>query len=158
MLNSICLSLVTMSLLGFVEQARNVACEAQEKVTLLPGFGEQVKVGSCRVLLNRQELCLWGSRKTTLLPGLCEQVRVGLLSGFGEQARVVVVSLRVYNAFTGFWWASKGDTLAGFWWVSKSCCLRVLGEAALLLGFGEQVGVVLLLGFGEQARVVAYKT
>ncbi|QCD93091.1 hypothetical protein DEO72_LG5g1162 [Vigna unguiculata] len=34
-----------MSLLGFVEQARNVAGEAQEKVTLLPGFGEQVRVG-----------------------------------------------------------------------------------------------------------------
>jgi len=62
------------------------------------------------------------------------------------------------DALTGFWWAGKGDTLAGFWWAGKSCCIRVLVEAALLLGFGEQVRVVLLLGFGEQARVVSYKT
>jgi len=34
----------------------------------------------------------------------------------------------------------------------------VLGKAALLPGFGEQVRVMLLLGFGEQARVVVCKS
>ncbi|QCE03821.1 hypothetical protein DEO72_LG8g1849 [Vigna unguiculata] len=65
-----------------------------------------------------------------LLPGFGEQVSGRLLSGFDEQARVVVVSLRKSNVLTEFW------------------------QELLLMGFGEQVRVVLLLGFGEQVRVV----
>jgi len=38
-----------------------------------------------------------------LLPGFDEQVRVGLLSGFVEHTRVVIVRLRKNNTLTGFW-------------------------------------------------------
>jgi len=39
----------------------------------------------------------------TLLSGFGEQVRVGLLSGFVEQTRFVFVRLRENNTLTGFW-------------------------------------------------------
>jgi len=38
----------------------------------------------------------------TLLPGFGEQVRMGLLSGFVEQRRVVLVRLKENNTLTGF--------------------------------------------------------
>jgi len=53
------------------------------ETTLLPGFGEQVRV--------------------VLLLGFGEQVRIGLLLGFVEQTRVVFFRLRRSNAPTGFW-------------------------------------------------------
>ena len=53
------------------------------ETTLLPGFGEQVRV--------------------VLLLGFGEQVRVGLLLGFVEHTRIVFVRLRRSNAPTGFW-------------------------------------------------------
>jgi len=94
----------------------------------------------------------------TLFPGFGEHVSVGPLSGFVEQTWVMLVRFNENNTSTGFWWTGRGWTLAGFCWADKSYCLRILVEATLLLGFGEQVRVVLLLGFGEQAKVIAYKT
>jgi len=41
-------------------------------------------LGSCWVLLNRQESCWCGSGENTLLPGFGEHVRGGLLLGFDE--------------------------------------------------------------------------
>jgi len=52
------------------------------ETTLLPGFGEQVRV--------------------VLLLGFGEQVRVGLLLDFVEQTRVVLVRLKEINPLTGF--------------------------------------------------------
>jgi len=109
------------------------------ETTLLPGFGEQVRV--------------------VLLLGFGEQVRIGLLLGFVEQTRVVFFRLRRSNAPTGFWWTSKGwgscrvlmsrqglllmdlngnNALAGFWWAGKGGTLTGFwwtGKGWTLVGF-----------------------
>ncbi|QCD99872.1 hypothetical protein DEO72_LG7g1159 [Vigna unguiculata] len=90
--------------------------------------------------------------KVMFLLGFGEQVSGGLLPGFDEQTRVVVVSLRV-----------RVVLLLGFGKGCGSCRVSLsrqellfvnLKEAMLLSGFGDQVSGVLLLGFDEQARDV----
>ncbi|QCD93104.1 hypothetical protein DEO72_LG5g1175 [Vigna unguiculata] len=103
-----------MSLLGFVEQARNVACEAQEKVTLLPGFGEQVRVGLLSgfgeqarvVVVSLRSCCLRVLGEAALLLGFGEQVGVVLLLGFGKG---------YYLSFP-MRWCARGEVLSKKRW------------------------------------------